>query len=515
MLPTAAGMLAQTAPPPAAMSGTVTNSVTGEPILRAHVTVECMTQEHQQQAIYGALTNAKGEFTITQLPPGPCTPNARRVGFVELLNRASYSLTSGARKEGVKLTLTPAGAITGHVFDGSGEPAQGVGVTAEGPGGNSANAATDDKGQFRLGGLRPGKYRVKAAPQTLPFPPEIRSDGAPQLHDAATYYPGSTTAKSAQRLEVKAGADVSAIDIRLARTPVVTVSGKVTGLPAGFKNAMVSVVPAGQNGGVKADGTFTIWQLDPGKQTVMAMYYAGGSTLMSAPLEIQVTTANLEHLELRMVPPFDIAGQLRFEDPEARQPPQPPSQPGEQTPPAPPPRALHLQLRPLQLANSQEAHAPVGADDSFTLERVQPGRYHVGINWGSGYVKSVRAGDTETQGDILDVRNGSAGPLTVTVSSNFCEVSGTLNDSRGPVRDAPVLLESVEDPMNVRVMHTDASGAYKFDALPPGHYKLAPVDESVMTWGPDGPDLEDFEEVTESLDLSPGDKISKELRQRK
>jgi hypothetical protein len=35
MLPAAAAILAQTAPQPASISGTVTNSVTSEPILRA------------------------------------------------------------------------------------------------------------------------------------------------------------------------------------------------------------------------------------------------------------------------------------------------------------------------------------------------------------------------------------------------------------------------------------------------------------------------------------------------
>ena len=30
----------------------------------------------------------------------------------------------------------------------------------------------------------------------------------------------------------------------------------------------------------------------------------------------------------------------------------------------------------------------------------------VAIDWGSGYVKSVRAGDTESEGDLPDVRNG-------------------------------------------------------------------------------------------------------------
>ena len=57
-------IIAQPAPQPASVSGTVTNSVTGEPILRAHVTLHCDAGDPQggAQKTYGALSNAKGAF---------------------------------------------------------------------------------------------------------------------------------------------------------------------------------------------------------------------------------------------------------------------------------------------------------------------------------------------------------------------------------------------------------------------------------------------------------------------
>jgi hypothetical protein len=372
---------------------------------------------------------------------------------------------------------------------------------------------TDDKGQFRIGGLHPGKYRVKATPQALPFPPEIRSDGSKELHDAATYYPDSIGAKTAQRLEVKAGVEVSEIDIKLVQTPIVQVSGKVTGLPAGVKNVMVNTFPSGQGSGVKADGTFSLWRLDPGKYTLQAQNWSGGqSRLMSSPLEIEVTTTDLDHLELRMVPAFEIAGQLRFEDEQAREAPKPPTRRDGTSPPAPPPQPRRVQLRSLDRFNGMGANAVAAADDSFALEKVQPARYRVTVTGVSGYVKSLRAGETETDGDMLDVRNGSPGSLTVTVSSNFCELSGTVSDSSGPVKDAPVALVPVEDPADVRIVHADAAGAYKF-RVAPGKYRLAAVDDDAMTWGFQGPELDDYD--PETIDLSAGDKIAKDLAQRK
>jgi hypothetical protein len=514
MLPAAAAILAQTAPPPASVSGTVTNSVTGEPILRAHVTVRCNTEDRQHgQQTYGALTNPKGEFSITPLPPGDCSVEPQRVGFVAPPKGTSYSLASGTHKEDIKLTLTPTGAITGRVVDAAGDPAQGVNVSVDAANGSPAAATSDDKGQFRIGGLRPGKYRVRATPQTMPFPPEIRSDGSTELHNAATYYPDSLSAKTAQRLEVRAGAEVSGVDIRLVRTPIVQVSGKVTGVP-GAKNVSVTTFPSGSSAGIKPDGTFSLWGLDPGKYTLVAQQWAGQTTLMSAPVEIEVAGSNIEHLELRMIPPFEIAGQLRFDDEQAREPVKPPTRPDGTAPPVPPPATRRVQLLPIDLPMSQPAFALAGADDSFTLEKVQPSRYRAAVTGVSGYVKSLRAGETESEGDILDMRNGSAGPLTVTVSSSFCEISGTVSDSKGPVTDAPVVLAPVEDPSNFQVRRSDSTGAYKF-RTPPGKYKLAAVDEDAIGGAVRSEILEDYEGVTESLDLSAGDKITKDLAQRK
>jgi hypothetical protein len=125
-------------------------------------------------------------------------------------------------------------------------------------------------------------------------------------------------------------------------------------------------------------------------------------------------------------------------------------------------------------------------------------------------VKSVRAGATETEGGILDVRNGPSGAITVTLSSDFCEVSGTVNDNSGPVAGATVILES---PLNIRSMQADSSGTYHFMRVEPGKYRLVALEEGAVP-PRRSEDLEDYEGVTENLDLRAGDKIARDLRQR-
>jgi Carboxypeptidase regulatory-like domain len=160
----------------------------------------------------------------------------------------------------------------------------------------------------------------------------------------------------------------------------------------------------------------------------------------------------------------------------------------------------------------ESATGQVSADDSFTLEKVQPARYRVRVSGVSGYVKSVRTSDTEVDGDFLDVRSGSRGPVTFTLSSNYCEISGTVSDSNGPPADATVVLVRPEDPTNTRIAHSDPTGAYKF-RVEPGKYRLALVDKEAIVWGVQGIDLDDYQ--PEELELHAGDKLNKDLVQHK
>ena len=524
-----ASVAAQTPPPPAnadlaSLSGAVTNSVTGAPVLRAHVSIRSSGGSEQQ---YGAVTNGEGKFTMTQLPPGHYTVTVERTGFVMPQNRAGTSFTDvklsqGDKKENFSLTLVPTGAIGGRVLDAAGEPMQDVRVTAEG-GSNAESAATDDQGQFRIGGLHPGKYRVKAAPQTMAFPPETRTDGTADVHYSPTYYPDSLAEKQAAQVEVQPAAELTDIDIHLVRTPIVNVSGKVSGLPPGARNVSVDVQrisgmgDSSQSGSVvKPDGTFAIWRVDPGEYILVAAIWgqSGQNRLQSAPVEIEVAGVNLEHIDMRMIPPFDVPVQIHFEDDQARQVPQPPPQPGQPPRPAP---IRRVSLQPLMGARMSQLNAEIEAGDSATLEKVQPGLYRLAISWRPAYVKSIRIGSVETEGDTLDVRNGPVGPVTMVVSSNGCEVSGTVSDSQAP---APGVQVALVRPMengrpDLNLATTAADGTYKFAGVAPGKYNLLVVDGDSLGVILRGQSMEDYKDVAESLDLHAGDKIAKDLIQRK
>jgi uncharacterized protein (DUF2141 family) len=479
----------------ASVSGAVTNALTGEPILRAHVTMIGGASGRRQT--FGALTNAAGKFSITGMPPGRYITKAERVGFTARLDSdgsqwTALRLGAGDKKDDLKLKLIPAGAITGRVLDADGEPMPSIAVEVERGGG----ATTDEKGQFRIGGLAPGKYRVKAAPENRLLPPEIRTDGTVEAHYIATWYPNSQEAKSSMRVEVPAGVEMNAIDIHLLRAPIVRISGTVTGLPAGTANVEIEMRQAGgvmwSMTAVKPDGTFQIWRLDPGKYSISARWDLNGRTLRSAPVDIDVAGSNVEDIDLRIIPPFNISGQLVFDDE----------------------RAKPHGLKRLDLANVDDGPAPGAGkmedDGSFLVQDVHPGRYRVSLSWKPAFVKSMRQGSAAIEGDILEVRYGGAAPLSVLVSSAAGEIFGTVSDASGPVANARVMLVQDEDVWFVDHAITGENGVYHFPDLEPGKYKLAAVDANDPAAA--NGHLDDYEDVMEIVEIQPGDKLSKDLK---
>jgi hypothetical protein len=127
----------------ASVTGMVTNSVTGAPIVRAHVKLS-------GRQSFGALTNGEGKYSITGIPPGGYGYSAERVGFISEVHMGSMpGQDLHAGDNSLDMTLIPVGAVAGKVLDAEGEPVQSVRVTAIG-GNDDFSSTTDSKGNFEL-----------------------------------------------------------------------------------------------------------------------------------------------------------------------------------------------------------------------------------------------------------------------------------------------------------------------------------------------------------------------------
>jgi hypothetical protein len=316
----------------ASVSGRVTNSATGVPVVRAHVTL------NRGQQRFGALTGVDGRFSISPLPGANYDISVDAPGFQPLpgfwgvsLNR--LALRSGEDKNGLDIALTPSGAISGRVLDAEGQPLQGMSLSilsvegviygdpsplpSVGGGGSS-----DPDGRYRFSNLPPGRYRVLAAPGfSRNLAPEIRTDGTTEVHYSPTYYPASLTLASAGRIDVQPGAECTGIDIRMVRTPIVAVRGTVSGIPASGSRVWIrvhKVEPPIRSGRdtremvsdqrpVNENGSFVIWRLDPGSYVLVARSYP--EEWVSPPLEITVADKDINGVVLGLVQSSDISGQ--------------------------------------------------------------------------------------------------------------------------------------------------------------------------------------------------------------
>jgi hypothetical protein len=501
-------VLAQDATPQAgklaSVEGLVVNALTGEPVVRAHVMLTPDSQSMKQK--FGAMTTAEGNFSVLRMPPGSYTVTAERVGYVSgdsaSASKTRIELQSGDKQDSVTVKLTPLGAISGRVVNSAGEPLESVHVYAEHASKSMGDVATDENGAFRVGGLAPGNYRVKASPQHPFTPPEIRTDGTREVHYVPAYYPNSPTAKTAARVHVSPGAEASGIEIQLPAGPIVRVSGKISNpLGPGLFGIWINWANgASLTTSFRADGSFEIWGLYPGKYSLATHgeITPGQPVSVSQPLDVEVGDSNVDGIRLTPLPPLAIHGRIEYEDDDAR------------------PKSLPVAPQVLlqDLGRQRERPADLTLDDSFQLDKISPLRYRVGLSWPSAYVKSMRLGGTEIDGSILDLSSGVSAALAIRVSSAMAAVSGTVHMGDKPASGVLVALISdnpndLDDANVARYATAARDGTYSFDPIPPGRYKLAAVNErDTRTLD----DIEDYGNTVETVEVHEGERVTTDLR---
>jgi hypothetical protein len=161
------------APPPATyrIAGIVVNSVTGQPLDGAEVTIAPVTALDDAQIF---LTSSGGRFLFANLPAGKYRLMANRRGYaLQAFNEHDAFSTAivvgpGLDSEHIRFPLSPSSVITGVVTDEWGDPAREAKVllfqqsmfdgsrTLR----NINQTTTDDQGRYRFAHLLSGTYAV-------------------------------------------------------------------------------------------------------------------------------------------------------------------------------------------------------------------------------------------------------------------------------------------------------------------------------------------------------------------
>ena len=200
-------LVAQTANPATArmtVRGRVVAAESGEAIPNARVTVSGTPA--------GVRTNVEGRFAIAALP---------RTNIV--VTKAGYLRVESPIAAATEIRMTRAAAISGRVVDEHGDPIVGafIGAAASdeiaAPPPLSARASTDDRGEYRIGGLAPNAYVVVI---NMPGAELVRLDlgngrTATTTSQYVTYFPDTTSRDDATRILLGPGDEHSGVDFHL------------------------------------------------------------------------------------------------------------------------------------------------------------------------------------------------------------------------------------------------------------------------------------------------------------
>jgi protocatechuate 3,4-dioxygenase beta subunit len=444
------------------------------------------------------MTDAGGHFILKEIEPGQYTLSVDRNGFAQQIYGqreptgpgAVITLSPGQAIRDIEIRMTPAAAISGHVYDEDGDPVVFARVSAlrywyrngQRELGPAGEAMTDDLGEFRIFGLYPGRYYFSAAFEHWNRPgvagstgPAGGGSGGAELAYAPTYYPGTSDLGRALPMDLHAGDDVSGFDITLLSTRAVRIRGRVINLATGkgANHAMVALLPRGvsvrtyvysaRNFVDDPEGDFELRGVVPGAYTLVASVWDGQSS-NQARIPVDVGAADVENLTVIVGPGVDIPGRLVWEDPTG----------GEGTTPR-----VYLQPKEEGIFYGG-GMGEVKAEGGFTLKNVSDGDYRVNLADApeTCYLKSARLGGDDVLQDGLSISGGKIpGVLEIVLNCNGGTIEGVvLNDQQQPVTSARVVLvPDVERRSQTQLFKTtspDQYGRFTLKGIAPGDYKL-------------------------------------------
>lgn len=255
-------------------------------------------------------TDADGAFTALNVAPGDYYVFASMPGYVEARNILQQAYDAGAdlrrpipgvaevhvtaeRSVTADVTMERGAAISGRVIWDDGSPVTGAIVTVVsakntekalpsqfgmmgmmGIGGGSLSTS-DDRGYFRLAGLAPGDYLVKATLQTrMQFAIQsgvMNMNGMMMDSPLVVFAPNAFHQTDAKAVTLHASEDRADEDVTLNLSGLHTVSGRVTSAEDshGINSATVKLEDAqdkkfSRSAGVDANGNFTVTFVPPG-----------------------------------------------------------------------------------------------------------------------------------------------------------------------------------------------------------------------------------------------------------
>jgi len=492
--------------------GQVVNSVTGEPVRKASLTLEPTAKGEPVSAAAGL----DGKFLFPEVPAGVYRLIVRKEGFAEVTIgrrngppglREPLSFAAGDRKTAYTVKLTPLGVITGRVLDTDGDPIRGIPVAALSYHYTSKGrefrevrtGATNDLGQYRIFDLNPGKYFVRTSPRN---PMRVRTKSDDAEFYMSHYYPGIPEPRGATMIEVQPGREVSGIEFSLPKTRYANISGRIN-LPEGASNVSIGLMSATDTGTSTSttslegkDGKFQLNGVAPGQLHVIGSYVISGLR-HSASLPVQVAYDDISGIELNPIAPMDVPGIIRIE--------------GTSTTKL---SEVHIALE----GPGRNVTAVVDEQGRLAFRTVEPGLYRINPgSYSNLYLKSVGWGTTDVTDSEIDLRNGlpPRSEVTVALSAEGGEITGSVRDDEQKPATGIVALVPTSghrSPPFFKFANVTDSGTYTLRGIAPGSYKIYAwdtVDRNAVMHDPTF--LGQFESAAKTVEVGKSEKKTLDL----
>jgi protocatechuate 3,4-dioxygenase beta subunit len=484
-------------PPTSSVSGRVVTAAEATPLKSARVVLIPERQGTGSLQVRSAMSDAEGKFNIKGVSAGRYRFLASHNGYVDQQFQSAgtekgavLALRAGEEVKDVLFRLNLAAVITGRVDNEDGEPMANIQVVAlqrpseeereDNPSlghrelSAAAGGQTDDRGQYRLFGLKPGEYYIRAIDQFMPttMMMGITSDDW-AVHQslgtqyAPVYYPGVTQIGQAEAVLVRPGEEGEA-DFILRRVKTVEVLGKVIGVdgkPATDCFVWLIETPATEsslNHDASPDkkGEFKIEGVPPGSYLLMAEQNSSDERRYHAQAKIELGDENLESVTLFLGRGTKISGRVAVQAGTVNT-----------------DRLFVSLVAPDEIIPGGSSR--VKKDGSFEILDVPDGSFTFdlsGLEEGY-YIRSARVGRDDVLTNGLQIEKGqTGGTIQVVVGNSTAQLEGVVTQKGVAMVGARVRASSLpETPYNrnrARSTRTDQSGHFSFAAIAPGRYKV-------------------------------------------
>lgn len=450
------------------------------------ITVVASDPNHSNKR-YKGTSDQLGNYRITEISPGNYEISPLAQSFVMESERASRSLllAEGEAVEDVNFTVMRGGVITGKITDADNQPLieqqiRLLRVEDSQPVSHDQWAQTDDRGVYRMFGLRPGKYKVAVgeSDQTLP------GGGGGREHYKQTFYSSVTDAAKATVIEVTEGSETSDVDIVVGRmVTTYTISGRIVDedekpLPKiafGVQQTVGNRTHSSMGGITSnAQGEFRFEGVLPGKYLIF--FVSENSDVRPDSLSVDVVDRDVTGLLIKTSKGASLSGVVVLEGNEER----PVINRGQ----------LYVQTWSLNSRARFDHRSPtvVKPDGSFRIGGLRSGAVRLSINGFSmtegrstplGIVRLERNGGV-LQPPEIEIKDGEqVSGLRVVVQYLNGAVRGVVKFQKGDLPPGSQLGISLSfadgqarSDFGLPGAHVDSRGRFSIEGLAPGTYDV-------------------------------------------